>query len=140
MTRELSKGAKLRIDSARTSVEVARAALEAYEKSHAKVITDYQTMIDTYEEAVNKAKALYKENVDVLGDSWAGFRATQILELDAEVLLNLLGPIGQKYVKTKYLVDRDKYFAAVESGDISPAVSAQVEHDIRVSVAAPKRR
>lgn len=136
--RELSKSAKIRLESARARVESTRLQLEAYIEAHAAEVEEYRHLMAAHEEAIGAAKILYKENVDVLGTSWAGFSAKETVELDAAVLLKLMGAAGEKYVKTKHVVDREAYYRGVESGEIPQSVIEAVETDIRVAISVPK--
>ncbi len=136
--RELSKSAKIRLESARARVERTRLQLEAYLEAHTSEIDEYRHLMADHAEAIEAAKILYKENVDVLGTSWAGFAAKETVELDANVLLKLMGAAGEKYVKIKRVVDREEYYKGVESGAIPQTVIEAVETDIRVAITSPK--
>lgn len=135
-------GKKLPLDfqASMAKFEAARETLGAFrnEPKNARILETHDHLRDAYNEALNEVKTKYKENFEAIGKKYGEFSAVLKVEVDADRLLELLGPTVDPILKIKYTVDRVLYNKAVAEGIIPEEVVEEVEKAKEPEIRGPK--
>lgn len=128
----------LSLQSAHAQFEQAREALAAFRTANPRLVEMYDRHIEEYNKALNEVKALYKEHAATVGDNYHDFSVRYRTEIDAELLVKLMGDTGLALCNVKYAVDRAAYNKAVEEGILPEAVIDEIEKEPTLSIYGPK--
>lgn len=134
----MSKNPPLTFMAKVSEFEASREALIAFRNEHAKTLDQYDRLVNSYNSALEEAKAEYKKNYKDIGLRHGEFHVTVKTDIDAKKLLDLM-PHAEAAVKIDYKVDRDEYNKLVKAGLIPQEVVAEVETEGSVSVYGPKK-
>lgn len=134
------KQTPLALQAAQSKFETAREALGGFRTQHARLLEEYDALRDAYNSALADVKALYKQHHEIVGAKFGEFSARTNTIINAEKLLELMGPVVDPILEIKYSVDRKGYADAVERGIIPQSVINQVESRSAPIVYGPKEQ
>jgi hypothetical protein len=116
----------------------ARSNFWNFQRQHTRILEEYEALRDAYNEALDGVKAVYKDHHDIIGPKLDEFSVHIRTDIDADLLIQLMGPAVDPLLKTKYSIDRDLYRTAIERGIVPGDVVEKVETNTPV-IYGPKR-
>jgi hypothetical protein len=134
----MNKPVPMRVQSALGRFKAARTNLEEFRRANARLVEEYDLLRDAYNSTLDHVKAVYRDNYDVVGSKLEEFKARTRTEIDAQKLLDLMGPAADPMVTVRYAVDREVYRQAVEKGLVPSDVIEQVETEGSPAIYGPK--
>lgn len=133
----------LKVTKSQAKFEQARVDLLNFRNEHSGVLTEYDDMLDTYNDALVEMKAAVRDHADELEGSPIGdFSVSIPRTVDALLLVEVLGEEAEKYIETitpsPYVaVKLDVYKQAVATGILKADIVEKVEIKQSVRVSGP---
>lgn len=136
-----------KLHAAEGRIAAARLAVDRLERDETRIpgmnitvgelIAKYNAARSELNEAIASGKALYHDNVAVIGHTWAGYRVQEVLQIDAVRLYELMEDEAEPFIKTRLEVDREKYYEGIENGAIPARVIKEIE-TVTYKITSPK--
>ncbi len=128
----------LKITAAVAEVTANYHQLLSFRQKHQLLLSEYDELIERYNESVRSTKALVKDNESILGDGVDGFSIIRQRAIDPDLIMALV-PNWEPYVTEAMVrtVDRKAWDRDVAAGIIPQAFVEQVELPGTIAVRSP---